>query len=113
MISNNTQLFVAVSSRSALFIERGTPLGLQSPFAAGPAGARGDARNLGALGNLQAFCHALKCHLAVSILRTPLSGRDHQATGNVNQAHARLHLVAMLPTRPTRNKKLDRAIAFE
>lgn len=88
-------------------------LGQQAALAAGPAWTSGHARNAAALDCLQALCHALKSHLAVRVLRTPLGGRDRNAARTMDQAHARLNLIAMLPAGSAGNKKLSLAIALQ
>jgi|SRR5581483_7192916 len=99
--------------RSPQLGEGRAALGQQTAFTAGPAWSGGHARNVATLARPQALSHALKGHLAVRMLRTPLGGRDRETAGTMGQAHARLHFVAMLPSGSAGNKKFDLAIALQ
>jgi hypothetical protein len=101
------------SSRSQLFDQTCMSLCLQSAFTASCARPRLNAWGSSALQFLEALCHALKSHFAVRILRPPLGGRYRNSTRAMNQAHSGLNLVTMLPTRPTGNKEIYFAIAFQ
>ena len=107
-------LFIGMNrGRSPQLGQGRATLGQQATLAAGPAWTSGHARNAAALDGLQAFRHALKGHLAVRALRTPLSSRDRNAARTMNQAHARLNLIAMLATGSTGNKKFNLANALQ
>ena len=101
------------SSRSQLFDQTCLSLFLQSAFTASCAWPRWNAWGSSALQFLEALCHAPKSHFAVRILRPSLGGRNHNSTRAMDQAHTGLNLVTMLPTRPTGNKEIYFAIAFQ
>ena len=61
----------------------------------------------------QACLHARECSFAVGALRSALGGGDGNAGGAVQQAHACLDFIAMLPAWPTGEDELEVAIAFE
>jgi|SRR5579883_372403 len=106
-------LFMGLNRGRSPQLGQGRPtLGQQAALAAGPAWTSGHARDAATLDGLQALCHALKSHLAVRMLRTPLGGRDRDAARTMDQAHARLYLVAMLPAGSAGNKKLYLARAL-
>src|SRR5258707_1736503 len=101
------------NSCAALLVLGGATFGLQAAFAAPRSGTRRNTWNAAALGREESLGHALKSHLAVRVLRAPLGGRDHDAARPVDQSHAGLHLVAMLPARPAGNKKFNAAITLQ
>lgn len=107
-------LFIGMNrGRSPQLGQGRAALGQQATLAAGPAWTSGHARNTVALDGLQALGHALKGHLAVRALRTPLGSRDRNAARTMDQAHARLNLIAMLPAWSSGNKKFNLANALQ
>lgn len=95
------------------FVERRVAFALESAFFAGRAWSSWYTRNAPGLCFLQAFCQALKGHLAIGVLRSSLSGCDDYTTGMMRQTHACFDFIAVLSSGSARDKKLDRAITFE
>ena len=61
----------------------------------------------------QACLHALECGFAVGVLRSALGSRDGNAGRAMQQPHACLDFIAMLPAWPASDNELEIAIAFE
>jgi len=57
--------------------------------------------------------HPLKRGFAIGVLRSALCSGDGYAGGAMNQAHACLNLIAVLPAWPAGDEELDIAVALE